>query len=137
MPTFCFCVLAVFEELVYLVYFPPCTLVLRLSDWKEGCVLRIGFCIDFYPVQNLHFVTSSDSWFIYYRQSKKCLFETSCRNEFIFAVSKVHLFRTLFREMNNSVLKGNVSVNSVLLEIVCSVWGVSRKTVHVNFSEQY
>ena len=31
------------------------------SDWKEECVLETGLCLVFYPAQNLHLMTSSES----------------------------------------------------------------------------
>ena len=37
------------------------------SDWKEECVLETGLCIVFCPVQNFHFVTSSESLVIWFK----------------------------------------------------------------------
>ena len=81
------------------------------SDWKEKCELKTGLCIVFYPVQNLIFVTSSESLVVECKRSKRAPFETCWQVSVYFRVFNKEKFSTLIWEINSNVVEGNVSHN--------------------------
>ena len=95
-------------------------------DWKEECVSEIALSITFYPVQNLHFMSSAGKVAINCKLSKRALSKhVGC---YLFSDSeKFKFFEQLFAKCTTAFQKAMFNINDLSMRHVDSVWIVTKK----------